>query len=293
MLVFLYGTVGAAYRIGPLSVGVSGNVVISSVTESQAKNPAGMGNPDTAREGRANLDVGGIKGSFGAGVMLEAVPERLWLAASYQSQPGMGPQTLSGTLKITSPSVNTNYDVTLTQALPDIVRAGVRWRAKDDLELRLFGDMTRWSVMHTQCVAIKGFACAVFPDGSDASGGTISNFRRYWNDTYGVRAGASYWLKPDLELLAGTGFETAATPDTTLDPSVADADEVEFTLGGRMNVARRFYIGASYTHLQYFDRDNTGKSTLANAAVPTRQQDGGGRYTQWLGIFDLNLEAIF
>jgi hypothetical protein len=60
-----------------------------------------------------------------------------------------------------------------------------------------------------------------------------------------------------------------------------------------MLIAGWFYLGASYTQLQYFDRDNTGKSTLANAQVPTKQQDGGGRYTQWIGIFDLNVEKTF
>ena len=37
-LTFIYGTVGAAYRFGPLSVGVAGNVILSSVSFSQAKN---------------------------------------------------------------------------------------------------------------------------------------------------------------------------------------------------------------------------------------------------------------
>lgn len=292
-LTYIYGSVGAAYRIGPLSVGVAGNLVLSSVSFSQAKNPTGAGMPDTAREGRVNLDVSGTTGSFGAGAMLEAVPEHLWLAASYQSQPGVGPQTLDGTLGITSPSVNTKYDVTFTQALPDIVRAGVRWSPVGVLELRLFGEYTRWSVNRTQCVALKGHPCAVFPDGSDASGATVANYRRNWNDTYGVRAGVSYWVRPDIEAFAGTGFETAATPDATLEPSLADADNVELALGARVRLARWLYLAASYTQLQYFDRDNTGKSTLADAPVPTQQQDGGGRYTQWVGVFDLNTEMVF
>jgi long-chain fatty acid transport protein len=292
-LTFIYGTAGAAYRIGPLSIGVAGNVVLSSVSFTQAKNPTGAGAPDTLREGRVKLDVGGTTGSFGAGVMLEAIHKRLWLAASYQSQPGMGAQTLDGTLGITSPSVNASYKVTFTEALPDVVRAGVRWRPYDDLELRLFGDYTRWSVNRTQCVAVKGYACAVYADGSDASGGTIANYRRDWNDTYGVRAGVSHWLQPALEVFAGTGFETAATPDATLEPGVADADNIEVALGARLAVTRWLYAAASYTHLQFLDRDNTGKSTLANAPVPTQVQDGGGKYTQWVGIFDLNVEVTF
>jgi hypothetical protein len=45
--------------------------------------------------------------------------------------------------------------------------------------------------------------------------------------------------------------------------------------------------------VQYFDRDNTGRSTIATAQTPTQQQDGGGRYTQWIGILDVNVEKRF
>jgi long-chain fatty acid transport protein len=297
-LTFVYFSGGAAYRLGPLSVGVAGSLVASSVLDTQAKNPTGQGDPDTAREGRTSLDVSGLHGALGVGVALEAIPRRLWFGASYQSQPGLGPQRLTGTLKTTSPYGNTSFDVTLTQALPDVVRAGTRWRPTQELELRLFGDYTRWSVMQTQCVALSNYACAVYPNGSDASGGTLSNFRRNWNDTYGVRLGASYWVKREVELFAGTGFETAATPDSTLEPSFIDGDNIEAALGGRFMLGRGFCLAASYTHLQYFDRNNTGKSTLAEiggAAVmsPTRQPDAGGRYTQWVGLLDVNIEKTF
>jgi len=292
-LTFIYTAVGAAYRLGPLSIGASGNLVLSSVSFTQAKNPTGQGQPDTAREGRANLDVSGTTGSFGVGAMLEAVPDRLWVGASYQSQPGVGPLHLDGTLGITSPSVNYNYKVSFNTALPDVVRAGARLKAADDLELRLFGQYTRWSVNKTQCVAIQGYACSTYADGSDASGGVVANYRRDWNDTYGIHAGASYWLRPQLELFAGTGFETGAAPDSTLEPGLADADNFEIALGARMRVVHWLYLAASYTHLQFLDRDNTGKSTLADAPVPTQQQDGGGRYTQWVGVLDLNAEMIF
>jgi long-chain fatty acid transport protein len=295
-LTFIYAAVGASYRFGPLSVGIAGNLVFSSVSFSQAKNPTGA--PDTAQEGRANLDVSGTNGSFGAGVMLEVVPQRLWLGASYQSQPGVGPQTLTGTLKLATPysmpPVSTDYKVSFSEALPDIVRAGARWRPIEDVELRVFGDFTRWSVLRTQCVGLQDRPCAVLPDGSAPDGaGTLTNFRRYWNDTYGVRAGASYWLRPEVEFFAGAGFETAATPDGTLEPGLMDADNIDGALGGRFLIANWFYLAVSYTHLQFLNRDNTGSSNLANAQFPTRQQDGGGRYTQWVGLVDLNAEKSF
>src|SRR5262249_9137845 len=74
-----YSTVGAAYRLGRVSVGLTGNLVRSSVTQTQAKNFSGVGDPDTASEGRDRLDVSGTDTSFGAGVMVEALPDRLWL----------------------------------------------------------------------------------------------------------------------------------------------------------------------------------------------------------------------
>jgi long-chain fatty acid transport protein len=279
-------------------VGVAGNLILSSVSFSQAKNTNGLGVPDTQREGRASLDVSGVTGSFAAGLMFEAVPQRLWLAASYQSQPNLGPQTMDGTLTVTQPyakppgSLTTN--VAFTQALPDVVRAGVRWKALDDVELRLFGDYTRWSVNRTQCLALKGYACAIHPDGSDASGGgVVSNYRRDWNDTFGIHVGGSYWVKPTIEVFGGTGFETAAAPDATLEPGLADANNVLVSGGARLFLFDWFYLAASYTQLVFLDRDNTGKSTLASAAAPTQQQDGGGKYTQWAGFFDLNVEKQF
>ena len=293
---FIYATGGVAYRIGPLSLGVTGNVIPSSITLTKAQNLAGNQLPNTASEGRAKIDVSNVFASFGAGLMLEAVKDRLWFGASYQAQPGLGSEALNGTLAITSggqaaPSV----PVTLTQALPDIVRAGIKWRVQRDLELRFFGDYTRWSVVKSQCIGAQGKPCQVFPDGSDASGvgDTILNIRRNWTDTFHAHLGGSYWIKPEIELFAGAGVETAATPNATLEASIADATNIEGAVGGRFFLFNYFYLAASYTNLAYFNRDNTGLSVLANAQGPTVQADGGGKYSQWIGILDINAEKQF
>ncbi len=289
----IYLTAGAAYRLGPLSLGAAFNVIRSFVMTSQARNPTGFGLPDTQREGRANIDVAGIDASFALGAMLEAIPDRLWFGASYQAQPGLGAQALKGTLALTSPSGATNFNVTLNQALPDIYRVGARARPRSDLELRVFADYTRWSVMQTQCVALQGYACAVYADGSDASGGVLANYKRYWKDTYGVRVSGSYWIRPELELFGGVGFETAAVPDSTMEANFIDADNLGLALGARFPIAGWMHLGVSYTHVQYFDRDNTGRSTLSAGQTPTQKQDAGGQYTQWIGILDVNVEKRF
>ena len=294
-LSYLYFTLGAAYRLGPLSVGVSGNLVRSSVHQSQAKNPTGVGDPDVANEGRDTLDVTGTQGSFGAGALLEAIRDRLWLGVSYQAQPGLGPMKLRGTLMIDYQGTSSPFPVTLSQALPDIIRFGARYRAGPALELRLFGDVTRWSRFGTQCVALSGHDCAVYRDGADATPerATVQNLRRLWRDTYAVRAGASTWLRPALELFAGLGFETAATPDATLDPALPDARSLRTALGARVQATRGLHVSASFSALWYFARDNTGQSRLADAQPPTRRADAGGRYSLWLGLVNLGLEQQF
>jgi long-chain fatty acid transport protein len=171
----------------------------------------------------------------------------------------------------------------------------VRYRPTATAELRMFGDYTRWSVMQTQCVGIRDHQCLVDPTGADATmdGSVLQNLRRKWNDSVGLRVSGSHWLASGTELFGGVGVETAAVPDATLDPGLADANNIAASAGARFRLGQTLFIAASYTHIQYMDRDNTGASELANAQLPTRRPDGGGRYTQWIGLFNLNVEKQF
>jgi long-chain fatty acid transport protein len=299
----LYFTAGAAYRFGPLSIGATGNFISSTINSTNAKNPGGAGLPDDTAEGRAFLDAHTFNGSFAAGLMLEAVPEQLWIGASYQAQPGLGQQALRGQLQISSASQGSNtFPVDFLQTLPDIYRAGVRWRLKHaPLEFRVFGDRTNWSKFKTQCLVIQGNPCTVGSDGSDQTPkqSIQLNIRRDWSDTYGGRLGVSVWTSEAVELLFGGGYETGATPDSTLAPDIPDANNVQGTFGARFRLTESLFLTASYTHIQYLTRDNTGKSTLFQdaqgnqEAFPTVQQDAGGVYKAWIGVFTGNLEGIF
>lgn len=294
----IYGTVGAAYRVGPVSFGVSGNLIFTTVSMHRAQSFSGENALED--EGRSKLDVSGVHGSFGAGVMVEALPERLWLSASYQAQPGLGQMKLNGQIEYqtTVPATGENLvqDVTFHQALPDVWRLGARFRVGDSVELRLAADWTRWSVVRTQCLSIRDQACQVTPSGEAVpDSGTVMNMRRNWRDTVGVRGGISYWTHPELELFSGLGFETAATPDETLDPVLADSKSVMIAAGARYEIVKTWYLAASYTHLQFFSRDNIGKSQLADPDVgaASRRPDGGGKYSQWVGVLNANVLKTF
>jgi long-chain fatty acid transport protein len=109
----------------------------------------------------------------------------------------------------------------------------------------------------------------------------------------------SVWTSEAVELLFGGGYETGATPDSTLAPDIPDANNVQGTFGARFRLTESLFLTASYTHIQYLTRDNTGKSTLFQdaqgnqEAFPTVQQDAGGVYKAWIGVFTGNLEGIF
>lgn len=296
----IFGTLGAAYRFGPVSFGLTGNLIFTSMKLSRAQAVSEFGN-NIEDEGRSRVDVSGVHGSFGAGVMVMALPERLWLSASYQAQPGLGEMKLNGGIEADT-SVPAMVDgtvtesVTLRQAMPDIWRLGARFKVSDSVELRLAGDLTRWSVMRTQCVALRDQSCQVTSDGAAAPGtGTLQNLRRNWQNTVGVRFGASYWTSPALELFGGLGFETAAVPDSTLDPLLADGQNMMFTAGARYELVETWFLAASYTHLQFFKRDNIGKSKLADPDVDTtsRRVDGGGIYKQWVSVLNANVMKTF
>jgi long-chain fatty acid transport protein len=296
-LEFIYTTIGAAYRLGPLSVGVSGNFIIESVSTHQSHTTGN--NQDSTSEGTASLDVQGFNASFGAGAMFEILPSRLWLSYSYQAQPGLiGRSYLDGTLKYDNPgSPEAKYNVDFHENLPDIHRAGVRWRASDSFELRVFGDLTRWSAMTSQCVNLNqyGHDCNVFATGRDATAmqSVQANLVRDWKDTYAGRLGASYWVNPAVELFAGVGYETGASPDATIEPATMDGDNLLGSVGGRFKLTDYLYVSASYTQLYFFDRNVTDSTLSTGYQGITQTQDGNGQYTQFIGVFDGNIEAKF
>jgi long-chain fatty acid transport protein len=297
-LTFLYLTGGAAYKLGPLSIGVTGNFIESWVQFTRSQNETNQQIPNNQYEQQASLDVKGANGSFGAGAMLEIVPKTLFLGASYQSQPGMGNQTLKGQFNLSVPAGSqgtpTVKNVTLTEQLPDVFRGGIRLHTGKSFELRVFGDYTRWSKMTSQCVALAGHPCLVYPSGADATGGyVLSNIVRNWKDTWGARAGISIWPSEAVEVLIGGGYETGATPNAYLDPSIADANNFQGALGVKLTVAHNTWLYASYTQLIYETRNTTGQSEAPLLAPPSQGVDTGGIYQQWVGFFDVSVEKQF
>jgi len=213
-------------------------------------------------------------------------------SAENQSRPNVsGGLRLQGSLEndIGGPS-GSNVDVLYD--LPDIVRWGARYRPRANLELRAFGDYTRFSAFKNQCAVISGTACDLTADGGQVTGAQVlQNVPRDFRDSVGVRLGLSVWPSASFEFFSGLGYESSAVPDSTMDPGLPDWAGASFALGSRIALGKRVRAALSYTHFVFVPRDVQGR--LAEYAPPSRSPDASGHYSQQVGVGNANLDLAF
>ena len=299
-------SLGAAYEIRParLSIGISGNLYLSEVNTIRARNADGTDN--LFSEARSRVDVSGTDIGIGAGLTWEAIEDKLFVAASYQSAPNFNGRTvLEGELSNAFGPIPDVNDVVLTQTLPDIIRLGARYAVSPDVELRLFGDITRWSRFTNQCIIESGVLndadpyefCEIDENGDPPDGNAIvQNLNREWNNAFGIRAGGSWFLSDRVELMLDLGYDGNAVPDETLEPALIDMPKVSTGLGGMFRLAGgdkfSLTLGTTATNIFYFERDTTGAAT-ANTFRTTnsRQPSSEGIYNQ--NVFVWNTALYF
>jgi long-chain fatty acid transport protein len=292
-----YIMLGAAYDIADrVAIGASLNVIRTDVNTVRARTTDGTN--DTANEGRSLLTVGGWNGAFGVGILGEVVPHKLWIGASYQSEPGVaGGMRLKGTLQNNFAGVKTNDPVQLFQEMPAIYRFGLRAKPADKWEIRFNAQVEDWSVFKNQCIAVaSATTCTTNPDGTAPTTENpppIQNIPRNWGPSFGTRFGGSYWVSDPVEIFASLGFDSNAIPSSTLEPTFTDFNSFSPSFGAKFGIGKHVKLAGSYTHYIAIPRDTTGESTLAKLQPPSRTPDAGGQYNQVLGVLNVNAELSF
>lgn len=289
-----------------LSVGASVGLWRLDIRTVQARTGGGTDDLVTRSgvllEGRSLLEVGGFALVLGGGLLWEPAPGLL-VGASYESQPNLGEVRLEGRYEAQlGATSNVRGEVELREQLPDVARAGVRWRALPRLELRLSGELQRWSVVRDQCVldrTVVGRGCRILPDGSidDRAGppGVLTYVRRDWQDALGARLGAS-WLLDAIELTGSAGWDGNAIPDRTLEPGLSDADKFTVAAGFRKRLATLpMTLVATYTQVLYLTRTLAPRARDAEGEPvapepPSRTPDPAGRYRRSIGILAVGAE---
>lgn len=309
----MYGTVGGAYKLqvggGELAFGLGANVVIHQTFDLRASNADGSDDlvrpSGDVQEGRALLDTSGVTFALGIGVQWRPTPQ--WtVGASYQSQPGFGEMSEKGTLeKRLGAAPTSRDDVDVAYALPDIVRLGVAYGLNDQVELRLWGSYERWSVFTKQCIMrdVDGHNCALNARGATEPGavGVINNIPREWQDAFALRASGSYWLKPEIELMLGFGFDGNAVPDKTLETSLPDEMKLNGTVGATFRdlLANGLTLYVAYSAFLGLERTIAprARSTTGEATVPydppSRIPDSAGTYHQFVGLLTVGAGYTF
>lgn len=302
----LYYTLAASYKVHKrLSLGVSLNYASASIDTVRARNTDGsddLVDPSTGKlkEGRSYLSAKGGALSVGAGVLWR--PRRgLRVGYSYQSSPNFGEEMrLKGDLYpvVANQATPAATPVEFLQALPDIHRLGASWRLNKQWAVRLFGDYTRWSLFKRQCVVQEADdPCTI--DANDAAQSAVTlNIARNWQDAWGVRGGASYWLMPSLETYVGAGYDGNAAPDAGADPSLFDMDKYSAALGARLSLLDgAMRLSATYTQVFYTTRTI---EVTTDGGVPTngfksisKGPSAAGTYEQSVGVANLNVEYRF
>jgi long-chain fatty acid transport protein len=296
----LYLTGALAYRLHPtFSLGAGVNFIMHDVNIVRARTVQGtddlVNGTGGVVEGRSLLTVSGQNLSVGAGLMWEPTPA-LRVGLSYQSQPNFGEMTLKGTLTNKFGSADTAVtDVDMVTALPDIVRLGVRIAASPRLEVRLAGDYQRWSALEKQCFldsAVEGRNCALAGDGSamPEAKGIVANIPRYWEDSWGVRGGLSYWAANTVRVQGSLGYDRSPVPDDMLEAGLLDLDKVVVAFGARFLLSGNMELVTGWTQVFYFAKDTTPTEPLA---APSRVPGNAGHYEQSVGLFQLALDVRF
>jgi long-chain fatty acid transport protein len=163
------------------------------------------------------------------------------------------------------------------------------------LELRLFGDYTRWSALKQMCMSTEGQPCEVQGDGSRPAGSNaaIQNLPRHWDDAWGVRLGASLWPIEPLEVMVGTGYDSNAIPDKALDPALMDFHKIMAAVGARYRIIKQVYGALTVSQFFYVPRDTNGKNINATWKAPSTGPDAGGKYTQSTTVINANVQFAF
>ncbi len=304
----LYFTLAASYKFHKsLSLGLSANYVSASIDTVRARNTDGsddLVDPSTGnlKEGRSYLNAKGGALSLGVGLLWRPA-KGLRVGYSYQSSPKFGEEMrLKGELSPivgNQPAPTSSSSVELLQALPDIHRLGASWKLNKRWAVRLFGDYVRWSLFKRQCVVQEeGDSCAINANDVAQTAVTL-NIARNWQDAWGVRGGASYWLTPALETYLGAGYDGNAAPDAGADPSLFDMNKYSAALGARLSLLEsQLRLSATYTQVFYESR--TIPVVKSDSGAPTNGFTGiskgpsaAGTYEQSVGVFNLNAEYRF
>ena len=237
-IVNLRSALGAAVQITrDFSFGASVGLIYNKnelttpyIFQNLQPNPGGLDGAKTL----LNLQTEGLGWNAQFGFIYRVTPG-LQFGASYESETKIvstGDATGDPSQQFGLPqgSLPFHYDTTVTNTLPQDVRAGVSWKFQPQWRLALQVDWVDWSdAFHNLPLSFRKGS------NSTVSGALGSSFNESiplnWRSEFVYRVGVEYNVTKDLTLRAGYCYGNSPTSNSTLTPLTAAILENTFTAG--------------------------------------------------------------
>jgi long-chain fatty acid transport protein len=95
-----------------------------------------------------------------------------------------------------------------------------------------------------------------------------------WFDAWAFRFGGNYEMYPGMKVRAGYIYDMTPVPNSTMDPTIPDANRHIFTLGGDLEI-KKFTLGFAYNFILAENRSKANVLAINGALLPARYQANG------------------
>lgn len=273
-LLFLAGSagVGVAHRPTGLSVGVAPTLYFGSLETTRARNVDRSDDlldvSGHIKEGRILFEGDDIRLGVNLGLRWDA-GETLSFAYTWHEVPEF---VMKGEAQVAYGTADPfDIQANLAFPLPDYHRLGASI-GLGGFTLRPYVEFARWSVMKRQ-VAV-----------SDLDGQPLIEIERAFDDVWGFRLRCDTPTWAGWGATFGAGYETAATPEKTHEPGLAEGEGVEASVGLDYTLAGGTRFALAATLQTFFARNVTD-----SIQKPTTN----GRYTDDRIFSTLDVEVPF
>jgi long-chain fatty acid transport protein len=123
-------------------------------------------------------------------------------------------------------------------------------------------------------------------------GGVVTIFQeKNWRDALAFRFGGNYELLPGMKARIGYIYDLTPVPNSTLDPTIPDANRHIFTLGGDTQI-KGFTLGFAYNFILAENRSKANTLTINNVPLPAPLQ-ANGKYKSYNNSLGFSLAYKF
>jgi long-subunit fatty acid transport protein len=254
-------------------------------------------------------DASGVSIGFTAGTLID-IGDRATIGLGFVSGSEL---TVSGRSKVT-PSLDLNVysegDFELTQNLPPMINAGVRYRANERLELSLDAQWVGWSANDEFHITIRNSQIRssqadlqFLLDRLDINEGQLIEgildkdqvAARGWHDTWNATLGAQL-TSGSMKSRFDIGYDASAIPDHSVSPGNLDFDTMLFAISTRWEPEKSpWSIGGSITQMFGSPRkiSNSRFHTYQPLESGYAYPSGNGEYSATITRLALNTSVRF